>query len=75
MLNAVPACVTKNGTARQLAMTGHERVERWKQLRRGLWLSGVRSGEAGSLRWDEPGPGCIVNKTGGHWSIRFANGF
>ena len=75
MLDAVPRCITKNGTARELAMTDHERVEGWQHLLRGLWLSGLRSGEACSLRWDDSGPGCIVNQSGEHWSIRFPKGF
>ena len=27
------------------------------------------------LRWDESEPGCFVNQTGEHWSIRFPKGF
>ena len=71
MVQVIPQVITRNGTARELGLTDHDRVGSWEHLLRGLWLSGLRSGEAYALRWDENEPGCLVNQTGDHWSIRF----
>lgn len=44
-------------------VVGVKAAESWKRLLRGLWTSGLRLGEALSLRWDrQPGcPGVILN--------------
>lgn len=71
MIAAVPKVIRKPnlGRKRKQAPVDVERVPSWEHLVRGLWLSGLRLGEALALRWEEPA-GLLVDFTCRHPMLR-----
>lgn len=51
-----------------IKVVGEADAESWKLLLRGLWASGLRLGEALSLRWDSK-PGCVQAILAGQKSV------
>ena len=75
MLSVLLRVIIKSGKSSSEAEPDTRRIPYWQHLLEGLWLSGLRSGEAYMLRWDDLEHGCYVNQTDGLWSIRFPKGF
>lgn len=61
MLAAVPKCFPEFATAtEEQTQQRAERIDSQKRLIRGLWLSGLRIGEALALTWDQWGDGIRI---------------